>query len=137
MNTGVYIIKNSVNGKVYIGSSGNIKNRFSTHKSNFKHNRHQNKRMQIEYNKHGDIFSYRVMLWCSKENLLFYEQRTMDAYKEVMKYNIHPAIGKPKAVLIFNVKDKIKEKFIEKTTANNETMSEVIREYINKYLSKK
>jgi len=54
-NCGIYIIRNLVNNKIYIGSSVNIKRRFSQHKSTLRHNTHRNKHLQNAWNKYGEI----------------------------------------------------------------------------------
>ena len=53
-NCGIYIIQNLVNGNIYIGSSINIRKRFSQHKSTLRHNTHRNKHLQNAWNKYGE-----------------------------------------------------------------------------------
>jgi group I intron endonuclease len=53
-NCGIYAIKNKINGKMYIGSSYNIKQRFTAHKSALKNNNHRNKHLQNAWNKYGE-----------------------------------------------------------------------------------
>lgn len=53
-NCGIYIIQNLINGNIYIGSSSNIKRRFSQHKSTLRHNTHKNKHLQNAWNKYGE-----------------------------------------------------------------------------------
>jgi group I intron endonuclease len=50
---GIYEIKNIANGKMYIGSSKDIVNRFSQHKANLRNNKHTNTHLQASWNKHG------------------------------------------------------------------------------------
>ena len=52
-NSGIYMITNIVNGKCYIGSSINIKNRIREHKGKLKNNKHENSYLQASYNKYG------------------------------------------------------------------------------------
>lgn len=52
---GIYAIKNLENKKIYIGSSGNIKNRLQNHFSLLKSGKHGNKNMLEDY-KSGDRF---------------------------------------------------------------------------------
>lgn len=53
-NCGIYVIKNNVNNKMYIGSSTNIKQRFTCHKSALRNNNHRNKHLQNAWNKYGE-----------------------------------------------------------------------------------
>ena len=68
--TGVYIIKNLKNEKVYVGQSVDIKSRWRTHKRELNNNSHKNIKLQNAWNKYGrDNFSFEVILTCSKEEL--------------------------------------------------------------------
>ena len=60
---GVYMIRNIINGKVYIGSTRDtFKNRWRTHKRLLKCNKHCNKHLQSSYNKYGvDKFEYQIV----------------------------------------------------------------------------
>lgn len=51
---GIYCIRNTVNGKVYVGSSANIRQRLSRHNSNLKYKKHKNIHLQTSYDKYGD-----------------------------------------------------------------------------------
>ena len=89
MVSGIYIIKNKINGKFYIGSTKNIKKRFSTHKSKLNHNNHDNLHLQRSYNKYGDVFSYSIIEQVEVEKLLKTEQKYLDKYKDDnLFYNI-------------------------------------------------
>ncbi len=60
--SGVYIITNLVNFKVYIGSSENISQRVIQHRSDLKGNRHKNKHLQSAYNTYGvDNFTFEYL----------------------------------------------------------------------------
>jgi len=54
---GIYIIKNSENGKVYIGQSVDVEYRICNHFSKLRCNRHDNEHMQRAYNKSPSAFS--------------------------------------------------------------------------------
>lgn len=62
MISGIYIIKNKINNKVYIGSSSNLKQRLRQHRSFLKLNQHCNKHLQSSYNKYGiDNFIFNIL----------------------------------------------------------------------------
>ena len=82
MNCGIYKIMNT-NGKVYIGSSIHINKRWSEHLRQLRGKYHENKYLQRSWNKYGDSFVFEVLLYCGKENLVFYEQRAIDEYKSL------------------------------------------------------
>jgi group I intron endonuclease len=87
LNSGIYQIRNLINGKLYIGSSANIKNRWSRHKSDLSHNRHRNPKLQNAWNKYGkDNFVFEVIIKCPEEFLLLNEQIYITA--NVDGYNI-------------------------------------------------
>ena len=50
---GIYIIRNKINNKVYIGQSWNIKSRLNDHKRNLRNNKSANIHLQRAYNKYG------------------------------------------------------------------------------------
>lgn len=59
---GVYKIENLLNGKVYIGKSKNIRNRWSEHRSELNNGTHINNHLQSSWNKYGeDNFRFDVI----------------------------------------------------------------------------
>jgi group I intron endonuclease len=91
-NTGIYQIKNTTNNKCYIGSALNITKRWREHKHHLIKGNHHSIYLQNAFNKYGVYtFEYSVILYCSKEDLLFYEQRAIDTYKP--EYNILKTAG--------------------------------------------
>lgn len=91
-NSGIYMIQNLINGKMYIGSSYNIFKRTSKHKTELKHNKHCNAYLQNAFNKYGlHNFIFLELEFCEKEELLIREQFYLDkyqSYKEENGYNI-------------------------------------------------
>lgn len=78
--SGIYVIRNTVNNKVYVGSAVNLYNRFKSHKSKLRRNLHPNTILQNSWNKHGEnLFVFEVSVICDKENLLMYEQLVIDS----------------------------------------------------------
>ena len=49
MWTGIYLIRNKINNKVYIGQSRNIKQRWSRHKCDLNKGIHGNKHLQKSF----------------------------------------------------------------------------------------
>lgn len=96
MASGIYKITNLVNGKCYVGSSVNIKVRFYTHKSQLKHNKHDNRHLQAAYNKYGvNSFQYETLEECARDKQALEEREqyymdTFQAYHENHGYNLAP-----------------------------------------------
>jgi group I intron endonuclease len=89
-NTGIYQIVNQINGKRYIGSSFQLKERKKQHLRLLDYN-HPNRHLQNAYNKYGENnFKFEVLLCCDKKDLLFYEQRAINIYKMENLYNLRP-----------------------------------------------
>jgi len=77
----IYIIKNIVDGKVYIGQTSNIKVRISSHKSELKRNKHRNEYLQNAVNKFSiDNFVFEVIEDCDETNIDNRERYWMDFY---------------------------------------------------------
>lgn len=89
MNTGVYIIENKVNGRIYVGSSVNIKKRWRQHARALEAGKHHSRFMQRAWDKYGkDAFVFRVALACREKHCLMYEQAYIDGLKP--DYNSRP-----------------------------------------------
>lgn len=89
---GIYKISNTINNKVYIGSTVNLYDRYHNHKSRVKRNAHENYYFQKDVCEYGlDSFVFEVIELCEKDNLKQLESRYMDEYKsynEQFGYNI-------------------------------------------------
>lgn len=93
-NSGVYKITNLVNNKIYIGSSKSLRGRKATHFSSLLKNKHHSIYLQRAFNKYGiNNFNFDIIIFCSIDNLLFYEQRLIDGLKP--SYNIYQVAGSP------------------------------------------
>jgi group I intron endonuclease len=74
-NSGIYIIKNVINGKFYLGSSINLSKRKRTHFRDLKNNKHHCIYLQRAYNKYGkENFEFIILFNCSKEYCLEFEE---------------------------------------------------------------
>lgn len=70
MGSGIYIIRNTVNGKVYIGQSRRISNREYSHFRTLEKGTHYNKHLQRSYNTYGrDAFVFEVIERCDVSEL--------------------------------------------------------------------
>lgn len=84
----IYLITDNI----YIGSFVNAHRRLNGHKLGLSKNRHPNPHLQRAWNKYGESnFSFEVILFCSRGNSLFFEQRALDIYKP--EYNILKIAG--------------------------------------------
>jgi len=88
---GIYIIKNIINNKFYIGSAVNVRKRFYTHKRLLRKNKHFNNHLQSSYNKYGlNNFIFEIIEITKKENLIKREQYwidTLEANNKNIGYN--------------------------------------------------
>lgn len=80
MDTGIYQIRNLNNGHFYIGSAASFLNRRRQHRHDLRQGKHGNSILQKAWNKHGEkAFVFEKLIACSKDNMLMYEQRALDA----------------------------------------------------------
>lgn len=90
---GIYLIINSINGKVYVGSSIDIETRFYMHSYYLENNKHKNPHLQASWNFYGsDAFHFCIVEECSKEDLLEIEQLWINA-SQGNCYNASPIAG--------------------------------------------
>lgn len=69
-NSGIYQIKNIINGKIYIGQSMDVLYRLKRHYKNLINGRHKNRHLQFSFNKYGEEnFEYSVLRQVSIELL--------------------------------------------------------------------
>lgn len=82
--SGIYKIINRVNEKYYVGSSENIKVRWSKHKTCLKYNRHWNSKLQNAWNKYGkENFEFVIVEnQIPSAQLLETEQKYLDVCKQ-------------------------------------------------------
>ena len=92
---GIYKIENSINGKVYVGSSFNILKRWESHRRSLLKNEHHSVKLQRAYRKHGlDIFKFEIIEESSKQELIEKEQYYIDSFNSFNKgYNCSPIAG--------------------------------------------
>ena len=68
---GVYKIRNTVNNKIYVGSSINIESRFKSHIAELNKNSHNNRYLQRAWNKYGaDSFEFSIIELVDDKDIL-------------------------------------------------------------------
>lgn len=138
IKSGVYLIINRFNSKVYVGSSINVKRRLSKHKSNLIRGKHENNHLQRAWNKYGENrFSFIKILDLPTSQLAIEEKRIMkklsaDNYN--CGYNIisTPYTKPPVAV---ETKLKLSEKFSGENSTSVILNWEIVNEIRSKYCS--
>jgi group I intron endonuclease len=100
LNSGIYLIKNNINNKVYVGSSVNIKNRWSVHRSLLTNNKHDSIKLQNSWNKYGsENFTFEILEFCD-ENIRQVEEQWISYFDSFYKgynmveYTVTPSLGK-------------------------------------------
>ena len=92
MNTGVYWITNLLNGKVYVGSSKNVVERWKQHILKLNRGSHPSLKLLNAWKKYGSsAFRFEIVELCELSELIQREQHWIDstaAFK--MGYNMRP-----------------------------------------------
>ena len=80
--SGIYTINNTVDGKVYVGSSANLYERKAAHWNHLKNNKHHNPHLQNAWNKYGkDCFVFEAVMVVPIICLIEFEQKIVDHLK--------------------------------------------------------
>jgi group I intron endonuclease len=95
IKAGIYTIRNKDNGKVYVGSSQNVGERWRTHRKQLKAQRHANGHLQAAWNSYGeDAFDFVVIEAVDDpDRLIEREQYWMDEMRSTdhdTGYNMKP-----------------------------------------------
>lgn len=86
---GIYQLRNTRNGKRYIGQSKNISHRKSCHFYDLKNNRHRCKDLQVAYNENPESIVFEVICKCGVEELDDLERFFIEKYDTVKAgYNL-------------------------------------------------
>lgn len=78
---GIYQIRNTRNGKLYIGQSVDLTHRKNCHWYDLKNNRHKNIHLQRAYNVEPDALVFEVICQCSEQELNGLEIYFIKKYK--------------------------------------------------------
>jgi group I intron endonuclease len=94
MSCGVYQIRNTINGKIYIGSSKEIEERWKRHLKDLQDGRHHNIKLQRAFNKYGEAaFVFEVIELADPNCLLIREQSYLDNNKNGYNIGLHASGG--------------------------------------------
>ena len=100
MKSGIYLIENTINKKVYVGSSNDIANRFRCHRFHLKNGTHGNSYLQNSFNKYGEeAFSFTILEYCDVEKLQESEIFWMTEKKSLRSqegYNLSTEVDAPR-----------------------------------------
>lgn len=95
----IYKITNIVNGRVYVGSTKNYRERRTRHFYELRHNTHCNQRLQNAFNKYGeDNFKIEMLTPVTPDEMLWMEQNFidwLDSANRNVGYNICKIAGRP------------------------------------------
>ena len=87
--SGVYEIRNKLNGHRYIGSAVNIYRRFTYHKTHLNRMEHHSQYLQRAWNSYGEsMFEFNILLLCNPDMCVYYEQLCLDNLGS--EYNMCP-----------------------------------------------
>lgn len=123
---GIYMIKNLVNSKIYIGQSVRIKQRWHDHRKHLRAGNHYNIHLQSAWNKYGeDNFEFSIVKICPEEELDDLEIYYVDYYNSMNKnygYNMNSGGSQFR-----DITEEIREKLrISGTGKNNPNSKPVI-----------
>jgi len=100
MNSGIYVIKNMKNNKIYIGSSVDLKKREREHFYVLTNNSHHNKHLQKAWNKYGkENFKFDILVYISNIEELRHQEllyiKLFNALDTNIGYNISEETTNP------------------------------------------
>ena len=95
--SGIYVIQNTKNGKVYIGQAQDFRKRWNEHRRLLDYGTHKSRHLQAAWNKYSaKAFRFYVLEYCALEMLTEREQHFIDIYKpKGMCYNIAGDVKAP------------------------------------------
>lgn len=98
-SVGIYAIRNTINGAVYVGRASNLEKRKRRHFAMLAKGTHHSIKLQCAFDKHGGAaFVAETLVICSRENLGLYEQLAIDGLMACEHgYNIARVSGAPMA----------------------------------------
>ncbi len=92
MISGIYQITNKENGKIYVGQSKDVGNRWRLHLKQLKEGIHHNSKLQLDYNKYGyNNFTFEILEICKESELNEMESHyinNLQSFDKNIGYNI-------------------------------------------------
>ncbi len=109
MDSGIYVIKNCVNNKLYFGQTVNFKDRKKQHWLRLKRDAHGNSHLQNSWNKYGEKnFTFEIVEYCEKILLDEKEDFYISKYKTTnCKFGYNKKEGGSNGSLSQESRDKI------------------------------
>jgi len=99
---GIYMIYSVLSERAYIGSSKNIRKRWSQHRSALRQNKHSNYHLQNSWNKYGEkFFIFHVLEICPENQLLKREGEFIRSVNKKLRFNL---ITKPHGSMTYRKK---------------------------------
>jgi group I intron endonuclease len=95
---GIYFLINTTNGKIYVGSSVDVRKRLLAHMAHLRKNKHDNNYFQHAWNLEKENFICLVVENVSRENITEREQHYIDLLNVTNRdfgYNLAPIANKP------------------------------------------
>lgn len=97
--SGIYQIKCTVNGKIYIGSTIDFRHRWHQHQTRLNVGTHRNRYLQAAWKKYGsENFEFSILEFIDKSELLEVEQKWLDLTKccdRKIGFNLYNTAGSP------------------------------------------
>ena len=141
---GIYSIKNTINGKLYIGKSRNVNIRIEVHKKKLRKNKHVNKHLQHSWNKYGEEnFDIDIIEKFSIEELNLnecYYIKNFGAINENKGYNLtyggDGGIFSPETIKKMSEAQKGEKSFWYGKKHNQATIEKIRKAHLGKKMSK-
>lgn len=90
--SGIYQIRNTENGKRYIGSAKCFRVRWAKHSRELLSGGHHSYKLQRAWECYlAEAFTFEILLVCAPHDCLYYEQRFLDTF--CPEYNVSPTAG--------------------------------------------
>lgn len=131
--TGIYVIINRVNGKIYVGSAVSFRRRWKQHRRQLDRGTHHSAKLQNAWNKHGgDAFSFTVERWCDKHELLRFEQDVIDLLKPEYNMTQNAGISQLGAIRTEKFKEAVRASNIKRAKKyHGKTIRQLVDHYGN------